>query len=86
MPPEPARTPLALAAREVDLARNARPVLQLARKFMTRSTRKSVISALQFKIGRADSRPKHSNPRASFGNARQRLLPDLNFTPLKMNR
>jgi hypothetical protein len=80
-----------MAAGEIDFAGDAfsypRCIFGLghfADEFMAGSTAKTVISALQFQIGGADSCGQQANARKALGNSRKRLPSQFDASVFKM--
>jgi hypothetical protein len=92
MPAEAALAPLAMPTGQIDFAYDAFPdprfvggLRYLAHELVTGRTGESVVSALKFEIGGADSGREQANPGESLGYARQRLLANLHAPGFEVN-
>ncbi len=93
MAPEPPRAPVAFAARQIDFARDTAPdprwivrFAHLADKFVSGRAAKTVIAALKFEIGGADSGGDEADSREMFRNARERRAAQLDAAGFEVNR
>ena len=92
MPPEPACAPIALAAREIDLAGHTlanQPLVvrfqNLTHKLMSGDTTETIVSALEFEVGVAQPGATQSDQRIAFAAARLRTLDDTDTALVELN-
>jgi threonine synthase len=92
VPAEATRAPLASAACQVDLARDAAAdpgrvvrIRHHANELVTGGSAKSVVSALEFEIGGADAGREQTNSSESGSDAGQRLLAHFDAAVFKMH-
>ena len=92
MPPESARAPVTLAAREIDLADHTlanQPLVvrlqNLTHKLMSGDTTETVVSALEFEVRVAQPGATQSDQRIAFAAAGLRTLDDTDTALVELN-